>query len=182
MQRDLGSRDPLFAEMTARVRHRLAELAPEPDAFTAIPLQGSGTFAEEAMLGTLVPPDGGVAVLVNGVYGARAVEALRRMGRTCQAFITAEGEPPDLDALSEGLAANPTLTHVFTVHSETTTGQLLSLKAISEVTAREGRRLLVDAMSSLGAIPLDGIAADAIASSANKCLEGVPGLGFVLVR
>ena len=182
MQRDLGSRDPEFTEMTARVRRRLAGLAPQPGAFTAIPLQGSGTFAVEAMLGTLVPPDAGAAVLVNGVYGARAVEALRRMGRTCEAFITGEGGLPDLDALAIALTANPGLTHVFTVHSETTTGQLLPLKAISDVTARAGRRLLVDAMSSLGAIPMDGVQADAIASSANKCLEGVPGLGFVLVR
>lgn len=182
MQRDLGSRDPAFTEMTARVRRRLAKLAPEPAAFTAIPLQGSGTYAVEAMLGTLVPPTGGAAVLVNGVYGARAVEALRRMGRTCEAFATDEGEAPDLGALAAGLAANPRLTHVFTVHSETTTGQLLPLAAISELTARAGRRLLVDAMSSLGAIPVDGIVTDAIASSANKCLEGVPGLSFVLVR
>lgn len=182
MQRDLGSRDPAFTEMTARVRRRLAMLAPEPAAFTAIPLQGSGTYAVEAMLGTLVPPTGGAAVLVNGVYGARAVEALRRMGRTCEAFPTDEGEAPGLGALAAGLAANPRLTHVFTVHSETTTGQLLPLAAISELTARAGRRLLVDAMSSLGAIPVDGIVTDAIASSANKCLEGVPGLSFVLVR
>jgi 2-aminoethylphosphonate-pyruvate transaminase len=92
-----------------------------------------------------------------------------------------EGEYPDLGALDARLAEDPGISHVFTVHSETTTGQLLPLRAIAEVVARRGRRLLVDAMSSLGAVPVD-VPCDAIASSANKCLEGVPGLAFVLVR
>ncbi len=182
MQQDYGSRDPAFIEMTARVRRRLEALAPTPAEFTAIPLQGSGTFAVEAMLGTLVPRAGGVAVLVNGVYGQRAAEALARMGRHFRAFVAEEGEDPNLDALAAGLRADPRLTHVFTVHSETTTGQLLPLAAISRATAASGRRLLVDAMSSLGAVSLDGVVADGIASSANKCLEGVPGLAFVLAR
>jgi 2-aminoethylphosphonate-pyruvate transaminase len=182
MLRDHGSRDPEFLALCARVRERLAALAPEPDAFEAVPLQGSGTFAVEAMLGTLVPPGGGAAVLVHGVYGERARQILARIGRHHRAFVAEEGEAPDLEALARGLAEDPRLTHVFTVHSETTTGQLLPLPSISEVVARAGRRLLVDAMSSLGAVPLDGVVADGIASSANKCLEGVPGLAFVLCR
>lgn len=182
MQRDYGSRDPEFIALSARVRRGLEALAPEPEAFTAVPLQGSGTYAVEAMLGTLVPPDGGVAVLVHGVYGERAAECLRRMGRHHRSFVGGEGVGPDLGALAWGLAADPRLTHVFTVHSETTTGQVLPVAGISDVTGAAGRRLLVDAMSSLGAIPLDGVVADGIASSANKCLEGVPGLAFVLAR
>lgn len=180
--RDFGSRDPAFVALAGRVREGLRALAPEPEAFTAIPLQGSGTYAVEAMLGTLTPPTGGVAVLVNGVYGARAAEILRRMGRRHTIFASPEEEAPDLDALAAGLDADPGLSHVFTVHSETTTGQLLPVRAISELCAARGRRLLVDAMSSLGAVPLDGVVADGIASSANKCLEGVPGLAFVLAR
>ncbi len=182
MRRDYGSRDPAFVALCTRVRERLRALAPEPEAFTAIPLQGSGTYAVEAMLGTLVPRGGGVAVLVHGVYGERVVDILRRMGRHHRAFVAVEGSAPDLQALDRGLADDPLLTHVFTVHSETTTGQLLPVEAISTVAERRGRRLLVDAMSSLGAIALDGVVADGIASSANKCLEGVPGLGFVLAR
>ena len=182
MQFDHGSRDPAFVASCGRVWRRLEAMAPEPDAFAAIPIQGSGTYAVEAMLGTLVPREGGAAILVHGVYGERAAECLRRMGRHCRVFLAEEGADPDLAALADGLAADDRLTHVFTVHSETTTGQLLPLAAISAVVAAAGRRLLVDAMSSFGAVPLDGIIADGIAASANKCLEGVPGLAFVLAR
>jgi 2-aminoethylphosphonate-pyruvate transaminase len=182
MQYDYGSRDPEFVALAARVRHGLLALAPEASEFTAIPLQGSGTYAVEAMLGSLVPPEGGVAVLVHGVYGHRAAEILRRMGHHHTVFLAEEGDDPDLDALRVGLENDPQLTHVFTVHSETTTGQLLPVHAISVLVAKMGRRLLVDAMSSLGAISLEGVIADGIASSANKCLEGAPGLAFVLAR
>ena len=191
---DYGSRDPAFVALVQRVLASLVALAPDPEAFTAVPVQGSGTFAVEAMLGTLVSVDGGVLVLDHGVYGARAAEILRRMGRTVDVLAAPEGDDPDLDALDRRLAIRTDLTHVFTVHSETTTGQLLPVAAIAEVVARHGRRLLVDAMSSLGAVPLTGegpltgaagsllATLDAVASSANKCLEGVPGLAFVLVR
>lgn len=148
----------------------------------AVPIQGAGTYAVEAMLGSLVPADGGALVLVHGVYGQRAVDALRRMGRRVVALEAGEGALPDFDALSRELAKEPGLTHVHTVHSETTTGQLLPLRAISDAVVAAGRRLLVDAMSSFGAISLDGVVADGIAASANKCLEGVPGLAFVLCR
>jgi 2-aminoethylphosphonate-pyruvate transaminase len=179
---DLGSRDPAFQAITARIRERLEALAPEPGAFVAVPVQGSGTFAVEAMLGTLVPRDGAAAVLVNGVYGARAAELLGRMGRRVVTLVSDEADPPDLAGLDAALAADPGLTHVVAVQVETTTGQLEPIAEISAITARHGRRLLVDAMAAFGAIPLDGVVADAVAASSNKCLEGVPGLGFVLVR
>ena len=178
MAHDHGSRDPAFVALCRRVWTGLEALAP---GLRAVPVQGSGTFAVEAMLGACVPASGGVVVLVHGVYGRRAVEILTRLGRRVVALDADEGADPDLAALAGTLAGDPGLTHVFTVHSETTTGQLLPLRAISDVVAAAGRRLLVDAMSSFGAVPLDGTF-DAVAASGNKCLEGVPGLAFVLVR
>jgi 2-aminoethylphosphonate-pyruvate transaminase len=185
MAYDYGSRDPAFLQLVQRVLAGLAELAPDPLAFVAVPLQGSGTFAVEGMLGSLVPVGKTTLVLNHGVYGARAAELLKRMGRSVEVLSAIEGENPDLSALEQRLAENPDIRHVFTVHSETTTGQLLPLFEIATVVARQKRRLLVDAMSSLGAVALELPAdhtVDAIASSANKCLEGVPGLAFVLVR
>lgn len=179
---DLGSRDPAFLAVSARIQSRLVELLPQPEGFVAVPVQGSGTFAVEAMLGSLVPRDGAAAVLINGVYGARAAEILERIGRRVVALVTPEEDAPDLEALDRCLASDPTISHVVTIHSETTTGQLEPLAEISAITAAHGRRLLVDAMSSFGALSLDGVVADAFAASSNKCLEGVPGLGFVLVR
>jgi 2-aminoethylphosphonate-pyruvate transaminase len=179
---DLGSRDPAFLAVTARILTRLVALAPEPGAFEAVPVQGSGTFAVEAMLGTFVPRTGAAAVLVNGVYGARAVELLCRAGRRVVPLVADEEAAPDLDALDRALAADPGITHVVAVHVETTTGQLEPIAEIAAITARHGRRLLVDAMAAFGAIGLDGVVADAVAASSNKCLEGVPGLGFVLAR
>jgi 2-aminoethylphosphonate-pyruvate transaminase len=182
MQVDLGSRDPAFLAVTARIQKGLLALLPEPEAFVAIPVQGSGTFAVEAMLGSLVPRDAGVLVLVNGVYGARAAEILGRIGRRVVPLVTPEEQAPDLDLLDNSLRADPGISHVVAIHCETTTGQLEPLAEIARITAACGRRLLVDAMSSFGALSLEGVVADAFAASSNKCLEGVPGLGFVLVR
>jgi len=179
---DLGSRDPAFRAVTERILGRLAALAPEPGAFDAVPVQGSGTFAVEAMLGGFVPRDGAAAVLVNGVYGERAAELLDRAGRRVVRIVADEADPPDLDALDRALTADAGLTHVVAVHVETTTGQLEPIRAIADLVARHGRRLLVDAMAGFGALPLDGVRCDAVAASSNKCLEGVPGLGFVLAR
>lgn len=182
MTRDLGSRDPAFVNLVRRVRHRLCALVPKPDAFTAVPMQGSGTFAVEGMLTTFVPPEGTAVVFVNGVYGARAAEILERAGRTVVVIETPEEDATDVGRLDEVLQNDPGITYVFTVHSETTTGQLLPVEAISRITEKHGRRLLVDTMSSFGAVSLDGVVADAFAASGNKCLEGTPGLAFVVAR
>lgn len=182
MNVDLGSRDPAFIALTARIRAALVALLPEPEGFTAVPVQGSGTFAVEAMLGTLVPRGGRAAVIVHGVYGARAADILERAGRAPLRLVSPEAGPVDLAALDRALFLDPGLSHVVAAHCETTTGALEPLAAISEIVARHGRNLLVDSMSGFGALPLDGVAAEAIAASGNKCLEGVPGLAFVLVR
>jgi 2-aminoethylphosphonate-pyruvate transaminase len=180
---DHGSRDPAFVERFRAVRERLVALLDTSGAFTCVPMQGSGTFAVEAMIGTLTPPGGGVLVCVNGAYGERAAEIAERAGRRVTRLTFAETEPVSAARLAEALAANPTIGHVVLIHSETTTGLVNPVEAVADVVLAAGRRLLIDAMSSFGALPLSGRAPiDAVASSANKCLEGVPGLGFVLTR
>jgi 2-aminoethylphosphonate-pyruvate transaminase len=184
MLRDWGSRDPAFIAMTARVRERLTALAGGAGSHVCVPLQGSGTFVVEAGLGTLVPKDGKALVLVNGAYGARIAKILTVLGRAHEVYETPEDTPPDPDEVARRLAADPATTHVVLVHCETTSGILNPLDAIAAVTAAAGRSLIVDAMSAFGALPLDLGATKiaAVLASANKCLEGVPGIGFAIVE
>ena len=182
MDRDWGSRDGDFATMSEGVRTRLCALASGAPSHVCVMLQGSGTYAIEATIGTLVPRDGKLLVLVNGAYGRRAVEIARRMGRAVAQRDWPEDRPVDAADVDAALAEDPAVTDVLLVHLETTSGLVNPLHSIASVVARHGRRLLVDAMASFGAIPLDVQATPmaAVIASSNKCLEGVPGIGFAV--
>jgi 2-aminoethylphosphonate-pyruvate transaminase len=184
MLRDWGSRDGEFIAMNARVRRRLVELVHGETSHVCVPLQGSGTFIVEAMIGTLVPADGKVLVLVNGAYGRRMVRMCEYYHRACAVEETREDRPVDPAALDWLLTADRAVSHVVVVHCETTSGVLNPVEEIAAVVARHRRRLLIDAMSAFGALPLDArrVPFDAVVASANKCLEGVPGAGFAIVR
>jgi 2-aminoethylphosphonate-pyruvate transaminase len=184
MLHDWGSRDAEFIKLNARVRERLVELAGGQGTHVCVPLQGSGTFIVEAMIGTLVPRSGKLAVLINGSYGTRMVRMCEYLGRDRVVLETPEDTPVDPAALDAALAADAAITHVVVVHCETTSGVLNPVEEIAAVTRRRGRRLLVDAMSAFGALPLDAAATsyDALVASSNKCLEGVPGIGFAIIR
>jgi 2-aminoethylphosphonate-pyruvate transaminase len=184
MLRDWGSRDEAFIALNAAVLQRLVELVHGEGSHVAVPLQGSGTFVVEAMLGTLVPRDGRILALVNGAYGERIVRMAGYHGRNVTTIVDPEDRPSDTVRLDAALATDPSITHVVAVYCETTSGILNPIERIAEITALHGRRLLIDAMSAFGALPLDArsLAFDAVAASSNKCLEGVPGMGFAIVR
>ena len=189
MVHDWGSRDANFIAINVAVRKRIVEIAngaagDGAPAYSAVPMQGSGTFAVEAMLTSFVPRAGKVLLLVNGAYGHRAAKICAIAGRAHVVHETAEDTPPDLAKLEAALAADKNITHVFAVHCETTSGILNPLEDIAAIVAKHGRRLLVDSMSAFGALPVDAakLKFDALAASSNKCLEGVPGLGFVICR
>ncbi len=184
MLHDWGSRDATFVRINREVMERLPAVVNAADTHVTVPMQGSGTFAVEAMLTTLVPAAGEVLVLVNGAYGHRAKKILDIAGRRTVVHETPEDTPPDLASVERLLAANPSVTHVFTVHCETTSGILNPVREIGALAARYGKGYLIDSMSAFGALPLDANAvhADAIAASSNKCIEGIPGLGFVICR
>ena len=181
MLHDWGSRDEDFIAMNRRVCQRLVALANATESHVAVPVQGSGTFAVEAMLGTFVPPGGRVLVLVNGAYGRRMVEICRTIGRDAVVYETAEDTPPDPAVVARHLADDPTIGDVALVHCETTSGILNPVAAVADVVAA-GQRLLLDSMSAFGALPTDAARVPfvALAASANKCLQGVPGLAFVI--
>lgn len=181
MGRDLGSREAVFVETVARIRRGLLQVVDADEDWTAVLLQGSGTFAIEATLGTLVGVGERLLVLVNGAYGRRMVDIARVLGIDVVALDVHDLAPVDPEAVDRALAADPRIRHVAVVHCETTSGMLNPLEAIEAVVARHGRALIVDAMSSFGALPLRASGAvEAIVSSANKALEGVPGVSFVL--
>jgi 2-aminoethylphosphonate-pyruvate transaminase len=184
MIHDWGSRDARFLALNREVMERLPEIVHGGDRFLTVPMQGSGTFAVEAMLTTFVPRDGGTLMLINGTYGQRAKRILEIAGRKVVSYETPEDTPPDPAEVERILKAAPAITHVFIVHCETTSGILNPVAAVADVAARHGKRLLIDAMSAFGALPLDSreIRFDAVAASSNKCLEGVPGLGYVVCR
>ncbi|MBV8537706.1 MAG: 2-aminoethylphosphonate--pyruvate transaminase [Alphaproteobacteria bacterium] len=184
MLEDWGSREPHFIAMTAELRQRLLGVAFGDQSHVAIPLQGSGTFIVEAAIGTLVGPADRLLVLANGAYGERMVEIARRIGRKVEVMRWPEHQTVRPEEVEQALAKDAAITHVAFIHCETTTGILNPLAEIAAIVARQRRALMVDAMSSFGALPLDLRATQmtALLASSNKCLESVPGIGFALVE
>ena len=184
MLHDWGSRDQEFIAINRRVRDRLVALAGGEGSHVCVPLQGSGTFVVEAAVGTILPRDGKALILVNGAYGQRIARICDYYQRRYNILETPEDVPNDPTALDAALADDTDLSHVFVVHCETTSGILNPVAEVAEVTARHGRRLIIDAMSAFGAIPLDArrVPFDALVASSNKCFEGVPGVGFAILR
>jgi 2-aminoethylphosphonate-pyruvate transaminase len=184
MIHDWGSRDAAFIKINAEVLARLPGIVNGQGDYVTVPMQGSGTFAVEAMLTTFVPPDGHVLVLINGAYGHRAKKILEIARRKVTVHETAEDAPPDLTTVERVLKDDASITHMFCVHCETTSGILNPVAEVAALAHEHKKSFLLDSMSAFGALPLDAQALrpDAIAASSNKCIEGVPGLGFVICR
>ena len=184
MLHDWGSRDAKFIAINQRVREKLVALAGASGTHVCVPLQGSGTFAVEAMLGCFVPAKGKLLILINGAYGKRMARICDYYKRDYTVLEWPEDRAVEPSVVERTLAQDPAIGHVAIVQCETTSGVLNSVAEVAAVVAKAGRRLLVDAMSAFGALPLDAreIAFDVLAASSNKCLEGVPGLGFVICR
>jgi 2-aminoethylphosphonate-pyruvate transaminase len=181
---DWGSWDGSFNALTASVCRDLVAIVDAQGEHVCVPMQGSGTFAVEAALGTLVPRKGKVLVPDNGSYCKRIVRILGYLGRESVVLAHGEQEPADPKRIDAALIADPAITHVAQVHCETGTGILNPLPEIAMTVAKHGRSLIIDAMSSYGAIPVDARALrfDAMIAASGKCLEGVPGMGFVITR
>jgi 2-aminoethylphosphonate-pyruvate transaminase len=185
MLRDWGSWDADFNRVTAEIRQGLLAMAGvHDDSYACVPLQGSGTFAVEAALATAIARDGKALVLMNGAYGKRATQILDYLGRDYIALDKGDYLPPQPEEVAELLERHPDVSDVFLVHCETSSGILNPLREIADVVKARGKGLIVDAMSSFGAVPLtvDNIPFDVMVSSANKCIEGIPGFGFVIIR
>jgi len=185
MLRDLGSRDIEFIGLVKDIRHKLIELGQaKPDKYTTVLMQGSGTFGLEAVVSSTVPPDGKLLVIINGAYGKRLAKIASVLKIETVTLEYSENKTPDLGEIESTLKTDSKITNVTVVHCETTTGIINPVREIGEIVAKSGGKYFVDAMSSFGAVPI-GLAEcniDYLVSSANKCVEGVPGFSFVLCK
>ena len=184
MLRDWGSWDSSFVAVTASVRQSLIRIISGEHTHVVVPLQGSGTFSVEAAVASIVPTHGHVLVLDNGAYCKRAAKLTTMMGRRCTLMPFADDEAVSPAALKGKLAADASITHIVLIHCETGAGVLNPLQAVADVCAEMNKGLIVDAMSSFAALEIDARKTrfDALVAASGKCLEGVPGMGFVFIR
>src|SRR4051812_15847949 len=184
MLRDWGSWDSSFIAVTTELRQKLLAIVHGEGTHVVVPLQGSGTFSVEAAVATIVPRTGHVLVLDNGAYCKRLGKLATLMGRRTTILPHAEDKPVSPAELEAKLQADPSISHVGFIHCETGTGVANPLQAVADICARHGKGLIVDAMSSFAALPIDAreVKFDALVAASGKCLEGVPGMGFVFIR
>jgi 2-aminoethylphosphonate-pyruvate transaminase len=185
MLRDLGSRDFEFITLVSQIRQKLVEVGQaDQSEYTAVIMQGSGTFGLEAVVSSTVPPDGKMMVIINGAYGKRIAKIASILRIDTVTLEYPESTTPDFHQIEDALKADPRITNVSVVHCETTTGIINPIKEIGNIVAQFDAKYIVDAMSSFGAVPVNlaDCNIDYLVSSANKCIEGVPGFSFVLCR
>lgn len=186
--KDLCTWDDDYKNLVQDVRLRLKELLltnDKDDIYTSVLMQGSGTFVVESVIGSVVSKNDKLLVLANGVYGERIYKIASMLGLNVSQYNIGERGEFDEVELIRYLKEDPTISHVAVVHCETTTGALNDISRISEIVKKQfGKTFIVDAMSSLGGIEIDisGLGIDFIISSANKCIQGIPGFGFVLAQ
>ncbi len=187
MLADWGSRDIEFRHLVADIRKRLLHLAGAGQGYECVLMQGSGTFAIEATLGSFAPTKQRrlkTLVVVNGAYGERCVKILDRLGRSQISLDVGDSQAPSPEEVGKIIDSDQKIVAVFIVHCETTSGIVNPLPELAAAVKSRGKLLIVDAMSSFGAIPLDMTAMDidVMVSSSNKCIEGVPGFGYAICR
>ncbi len=180
---DLCTWDSQYKELTKKIRTKLVCLATaNPEKYTSVLMQGSGTFSVEAVLGSVISKTNKLLILSNGAYGKRMEEISNRLGINYIVNTSPEDKQLDINLLDKTLKENPDISHVAFVHCETTTGILNSLDLIIPVIKKYNKKVILDAMSSFGGIEfdIDNYKIDFMISSANKCIEGVPGFAFII--
>lgn len=185
MMRDLGSRDIEFITIVKQIRNKLVELGQaDPEKYTAVIMQGSGTYGLEAVVSSTIPPDGKLLIIINGAYGKRIAKIASILKIKTVTLEYPENTTPILSQIEDVLKMDKEITNVSVVHCETTTGIINPVVEIGELVINSNAKYFVDAMSSFGAIPLNLAECniDYLVSSANKCIEGIPGFSFVLCK
>ncbi len=191
MLRDLGSRDVAFIETVRHIRRMLLDIAGVPGAevagdngYEVVLMQGSGTFGLESVIGSTVPSDGKLLVLVNGAYGGRIAKLARVLKIDTTTLEYSRDKAPSAADVDRVLTEDKAITNVVVVHCETTSGIMNPIEQIGNVVKRHRKTYFVDSMSAFGAVPFDfeNCKIDFLVSSANKCIEGVPGFSFAICR
>lgn len=177
--------DDDYKQITQKIRKTLLKLAHvSEEEYTAVLMQGSGTFGVESTLTSNIGPNDKLLVLANGSYGERMGEICRYAGLNHMVFTSNYDEVPDAEEVKAILEKDPAITHVSMVHCETTSGILNDIASVAKVVKGAGRTFIVDAMSSFGGIdiPVADLDIDFIISSANKCVQGVPGFSYIICK
>lgn len=185
MLRDWCTWDDDYNSLVQEIRTELVQLAGvNQSEFTSVLMQGSGTFAVESVIGTALGESGKLLVLANGAYGQRIATIARYLKIDYLVYDAGELDRHDPDTIDAILGNDKAITHVAVVHCETTTGMLNQIEEIAEVVKKHGRIFIVDAMSSFGGIPIEmeKLGIGYLISSSNKCIQGVPGFGFVIAK
>jgi 2-aminoethylphosphonate-pyruvate transaminase len=184
MLRDFSPNEPDLLALTAELRARLVAIVNGQDQYVCVPLQGVGNTANEATIGTLVPRDRRLLIVSNGFYGERLKQIAGAIGVPFETLDLPWTEPASAEQLDAALAADAAISHVVVCHVDTGTGLLNPLEPLAEVARRRGVALIVDAIAAFGGLPIDAQALDleAVVASPNKWLEGVPGIGLVIVK
>ena len=166
------------------IRSKLVTLATKQAGYTSVLMQGSGTASVEATIGSVISNSGKLLVVDNGAYGARIAQIAEYLNIPCHVVSPGETSQPDLNEMETALAMDSDITHVAIVHCETTTGMLNPIEEIAKLAKQHNKTVILDAMSSFGGIPMDiaDLGIDYMISSANKCIQGVPGFGFVIAK
>jgi len=185
MMQDVGSRDEVFIQAVKEIRAQLLELAQvDPENYTSVLIQGSGTFGIESVISCALKPGDTLLVVINGAYGERLAKIASTHQINTELLRFEENEAVDPDKVEQVLKSNPAITHLAVIHSETTTGLFNPVEALGALCTHYHKTCIVDAMSSFGGVSLDvkkaGI--DFLISSSNKCIEGVPGFSFVICK
>lgn len=182
MQFDMGSRDQSFKDITASMRERINHLIEGNGTHSVVPIQGSGTFGIEAALASFISSSDRPLVCINGIYGERILRILELRGVQSVSIKAASDQPLSVADIAAALEQDPNITHLCFVHCETTTGVLNPLDAIVTLAKRRGVRTIIDAMSSFGAVEISArrTCFDVLVTSSNKCIEGPPGVAFVI--
>ena len=177
--------DDDYKSITQKIRKELLELAHVDESeYTAVLMQGSGTFGVESVVTSSVGKDDKILVCENGAYGARMAQLAKQAGKNVVVYHEEYSHVPDAKRVKEYLDADPSITHVGMIHSETTSGILNDIEAVGKVVKEAGKTFIVDGMSSFAGVDIDvkAIGIDFIISSANKCIQGVPGFSFIICK
>ena len=179
----LGIND--YKSITQKIRTQLLEFAGvAKEDYTVVLMQGSGTFAVESVMTSTIKNDDKVLIITNGAYGERIVKMAECIGLNYQQYSVAYDEYPNETELRNLLEEDQDITHLVMVHCETTTGILNPIEMVSKLSKEFGKTLIIDAMSSFGGMEINvaSLGIDFLISSANKCIQGVPGFGFVIAK
>ncbi len=181
---DICHREKAFTQLVWQIRQDLLKVVNADDHYTSILFAASGTGALEACLTSIVAPQKKIAIINNGSYGARLLKIAERYQIEAVNFEYPFDQALPLAEIEKQIAADSSIDYVAMIHHETSSGLLNPLSEIGAMCQRLGRRFIVDAMSSYAGVPIDVTTdhIDYLISSSNKCLQGMPGLSFVIAN